>query len=218
MPFMAEEIYQELKFQSLEVSKFLESVHLEEWPKFNKRPTTNDKQLLNRMQEARKICSLGLEARQKAGIKVRQPLQSLKVKSKKLKGNNEFLELIKDEVNVKEIIFDKNINPPVGGEVELDIKITPELKAEGQLRDLVRIIQDLRKKAGLVPQQKIELIIETDGVGEKLIKQFEAEIKRATNAIVIEFSLARRSLDEGGKNDGEKIKIDEPAFKIKIKK
>ena len=89
---------------------------------------------------------MALEQRAKAGIKVKQPIKSLKVKSEKLKikENEELLNLIKDEVNVKEIIWDKNINQ----EVELDVEITPELKEEGELREFIRGLQDLRKKLG----------------------------------------------------------------------
>ena len=68
-----------------------------------------------------------------------------------------------------------------------------------------------------MPQQKIGLIIETDKNGEKLIKQFEKEIKKGTNTTSIEFSLARRSLGEGGENNSEEVKIDELKFRIKIK-
>ena len=151
-----------------------------------------------------------MEARQKDGIKVRQPIASLKIKNQKskIKDNKEILNLIKDEVNVKEIIFDDKINPPGGGEIELDTIITPELKNEGIARELIRNIQDLRKKEGLMPQQKIGLIIDVGDDGKKLIKQFEAEIKRGTNAATLEFN----------QNDGEEIKIDELKFKIKIQK
>ncbi|MEK7595934.1 MAG: DUF5915 domain-containing protein, partial [Patescibacteria group bacterium] len=162
-----------------------------------------DKKLLKIMTEVRKICSLGLEARAKAGIKVRQPLASLKIKNQKskIKNNKELLSLISDEINVRGIIFDAKIE----NKVELDTKITPELKAEGQLRGFIRAIQDLRKKAGLAPRQKIELIIET---GEDFVKNFSSEIKRGVNAGAIKFA----------KNDGEEIKIDGMEFKIKIKK
>ena len=145
-----------------------------------------------------------MEARQKDGIKVRQPLQKLKVKSLKLKVDKELLEVLADEINVKEIIFDKNI----ASDVELDIKITPELKNEGIVRELVRSIQDLRKKAGFNPQDKISLDMETDEAGGKLIKKFEKEIKKGTNTETMEFA----------KNKGEEIKIDELTLKIKIKK
>jgi len=168
------------------------------------------------MAEIRKIASLALEARAAAGIKVRQPLQKLKIKNLKFKINENLLNILRDEINVKEIIFD----PKIKNEVELDTKITPELKAEGQLRELVRLIQDLRKKAGLIPQNKINLAIETDEAGEKFIKDFENEIKKGTNSIEIE--LAKIGGEETKPrtefNSNAWVKIDELKFKIEIKK
>ena len=56
----------------------------------------------------------------------------------------ELLDLIKEEVNVKEVKFEK------GGkeEVILDTKITPALRQEGWVREFIRMIQDARKDAG----------------------------------------------------------------------
>ena len=198
-PFLAETIYQNLGNKN--------SVHLEKWPAFVKTSAGKpkiDKKLLSQMAEVRKICSLGLEARQKAGIKVRQPLSELRIKNLKLKTKKEFLNLIKDELNVKKIIFAAKIK----NEVELDIKITPKLRDEGNLREFIHAIQDLRKKEGLASQDKINLIIETDEMGEKFIKNFKNEIKKRTNSVEIKFV----------KNNGEEIKVDELKFKIEIKK
>ncbi|MEK9186091.1 MAG: class I tRNA ligase family protein, partial [Patescibacteria group bacterium] len=133
MPFTAEEI-----FQALRTSSDAESVHLTAWPEVGR----VDNNLLTQMSEVRKIVSLGLEARAKAGVKVRQPLQILKINSQgqSLKPAKdcpcELLDLIKDEVNVKEIIFVEKLEK----EVELDLKITPELKLEGEARDLMRAL------------------------------------------------------------------------------
>jgi isoleucyl-tRNA synthetase len=198
MPFVAEEIYQELKGEK-------ESVHLDEWPE-DVKLNVESRKLIDDMQEARKIVSMVLEERAKAGIKVRQPIASLKIKNQKskIKNNEELLKLIKDEVNVKEIIFGADIE----NEIELDTVISDDLRKEGIIRELSRNIQDLRKKVGLMPQQKIGLIIETDSNGEKLIKQFESEIKKGTNTISIEFS----------ENSGEELKVNELKFKIEIKK
>ena len=57
------------------------------------------------------------------------------------------MELIKEETNVKEINFGKVL--------KLDTEITPELKEEGMVREIIRNIQEARKKAGLKPKDKI---------------------------------------------------------------
>ncbi len=198
-PFVAEEIYQDLKGEEME-----KSVHLKNWPAA-KRVTSEEQNLLEEMKNVRRIVAFGLEERAKAKIRVRQPLSSLKlkIKNKKLKNNKKSLNLIKDEVNVKEVIFNENME----NEIELDIEITPELKQEGMARELTRDIQELRKKEGLTPQQKIKLIIETDSEGEKLTDNFMEGIKKATNSSTVKFSQVP---------EGEEIKIDKLVFKIKI--
>ncbi|MBI4692278.1 MAG: class I tRNA ligase family protein [Candidatus Terrybacteria bacterium] len=195
MPFVAEEIYQEV-FSSQSSAIRKESVHLESWPIVGK-ITSEDEQILETMIKAREITSTALEIRQKEGISIRQVSGSFSTTVSSLP--EEYINIVAKEINVKEI---KTGAP----ENKLDTKITPALKNEGMMRELVRNIQDLRKKAGLVPQDKVELIVKTDAVGEKLIKEFENEIKKGTNAKMIECS----------KNDGKEIKIDELIFRIKI--
>ena len=102
------------------------------------------------MAGARELASLILAKRAEQGIAVRQALAKVKYRNKEYRVKDEILELIKDEVNVKEIIFDDRIE----GEVELDTTMTDELKEEGQVREIIRHIQDLRKKAGLVPKDR----------------------------------------------------------------
>jgi isoleucyl-tRNA synthetase len=157
IPFLSEEIYQ--KIFNFQLSNF-NSVHLEEWPKVNKKSI--DKKLEEKMNKVREIVTLALAERAKAGIKVRQPLSSLKIKNQKGTSssparakikNNELLELIKEEVNVKKIIFDTKIKR----EVEIDTRITPELKEEGIIREVIRNIQEMRKKAKLRPKDRIQV-------------------------------------------------------------
>ena len=76
-----------------------ESVHLEKWPKADKKLI--DKKLEAKMVSARKICELGHSLRKLAKIKVDQPLAELKIEGKD--PGTEFNSLIKDELNVKEI-------------------------------------------------------------------------------------------------------------------
>jgi isoleucyl-tRNA synthetase len=133
------------------------------------------------------LASKGLEARMKAGINVRQPLMSLKIKNSVVVDSdelsNEFLEIIKDEVNVKEVLFDDSIN----GDVELDTNITPELKEEGMVREVIRAIQDLRKEAGLTVNDRVIFIVGTDEEGNNFVEKNKAEIMRVTLLKEIKF-------------------------------
>lgn len=152
MPFFAEEMYQGLKTQGM-----MESVHLCPWPKGRK---AEDKELEEKMDQVRNLVALAMAERVAKAIKVKQPLASLRVKNEKLsiKNDAELLALVEDEVNVKKIIFDARI----AGEIELDTNITPELKAEGLLRQIIRQVQDIRKEIGLKPGDKISIFFEGD--------------------------------------------------------
>ncbi len=180
MPFLAEETYQSIKEDNMS-----ESVHLSDWPKSNKKLI--DKDLEEKMDEVRAMVNLALAERAVKGIKVKQPLASLKIKNQKskIKGEQGLLDLVKDEVNVKDIIFDSKIEK----DVELDINITEELKEEGVIRDIIRQVQGERKKMGLVPQDKISVEMFVLGK-EKIIieKNKEALLKalRATEIITKE--------------------------------
>ncbi|KKT81487.1 MAG: hypothetical protein A3B07_01100 [Candidatus Yonathbacteria bacterium RIFCSPLOWO2_01_FULL_43_27] len=173
MPFLAEHLYQNIQGGK-------ESVHLEVWPTMEKPDTTT----LASMTEVRRIVSLALEARAKAGVKVRQPLASLMVKNtEKNISQNGLKDLIKDEINVKEVVFvDTSAE-----EVVLDTVITPELKKEGQFRDVVRTVQELRKQKGLTPSDMTVLKIETNEDGHALIEMFTEELKKLAHVSSVTF-------------------------------
>jgi len=172
-PFLAEEIFKNLTDK--------ESVHLEEWPKLEEKLI--DKNLEKQMEEVRKICEIGHALRKEAKIKVRQPLNKFSIFPAKRdpapRDNFQFsikedlVQLIKDELNVKKV----EIKTGRGElKVKLETKITPELKAEGEVRELVRQIQDLRKKNGCRWDEKIKVAGPNWPKDEKLQK----EIKKGT--------------------------------------
>lgn len=193
-PFFAEDLYRKLRGDNDP-----ESVHLCEWPKSGK----VNEEILTNMEEVRRIVSLALEKRMTANIKVRQPLRELRVKSLELKGKEEYLELIKDEVNVKEILFDQELET----EVILNTEITPELQKEGNVRELVRAVQDLRKQKNLLPSESVILKIETDEAGKKFVEESEKEIKKPTNVSDFVFE----------KNTGVELSIQDLKLTISIR-
>lgn len=206
-PFAAEDIWHKLKIENDE-----ESVHLAKWPARSMR-TGVGFPVESYMERVRKIVTLGLEARQKAGIKVRQPLAKLEVKDMNFETRRflfwkdyvrpeDYLDLIKEEINVKEVVENKNIE----GEGLLDIKISEELKQEGDYRELVRGLQEMRKNMGLTPNDVVALAFETSDAGRKLIEKFEGDLKKTVLVSGIEF----------GSNGGKEVRVDELSFRVDI--
>ena len=185
MPFSAESVYKIAGGKK-------ESVHLDDWSELTL--SDEEKELMINMQSVREIVSLGLDARDKANIKVRQPLASLilKAETSNLKASDELVQLIKDEINVKSVSFEEGDTLSI----ELDTVITAELKREGDLREFLRALQDMRKEKGLVPDDLVEtLTIQTDRDGEGFVKEFEEEIKKQIRVKNISFGELSQGVD-----------------------
>ena len=196
IPFFTEEMYSRLRLPGMP-----ESIHLFDWPEIDKEKIDND--LEEEMRILRNIISQALAERANAGIKIRQPVASLKIKNQlaaaKIKDNKELLDLIKEEVNVKEIIFDSDIQK----EVELDAEITPELKKEGILREIIHCVQMMRKEAGLKPEDKISIQYKGDSWLDKVLTDNK-------NFILEKLGAEKFELKKDENFDLEKeIKIDE---------
>lgn len=159
VPFIADEMYRSLKKEP--------SVHLANWPKAN----TNyiDYRLEEEMAEARRVVEATHAQRKEKKIKVRQPLPSLLTVTP-ITLSEDVRKIVAEEVNVKSVENKKGKNL----QVKLNFKITPQLQAEGQARELVRKIQLLRKQEGFSPADRI--IVFTPSWP----KVFEEYIKRET--------------------------------------
>lgn len=180
-PFFAEALYLSLTTNNKQQAA---SVHLEDWP-VSRKSSVASRKLLEAMSEIRRLASLALAEREKAGIKVRQPLAALKIKNKKskIKITEELLDLLKDEVNVKVIVLDTKLT----SEVELDTNITPELRKEGVMRELVRLTQGLRHDAGYTPDNKINFYIEAPVELLDIIEENLTDFKKDVKAKAVEF-------------------------------
>jgi len=123
IPFMTEEIYQNLVRSIFPEAR--ESIHHTIWPGADQESV--DQKLIGQMKLARETASQGLSARSNAGIKVRQPLAKVMVyvKQGQAELDQELLEIVKDELNIKELEF---VQDP---ESLLSYKVLPDNKLLG---------------------------------------------------------------------------------------
>ena len=283
-PFFMDNLYRDLIATTGKEN--FESIHLSDFPAYD--ANLVDKKLEHKMEQAQKISSMVLSLRKKEMIKVRQPLQRIMIPVLDAADREEILEvadLIKSEVNVKEIeliddasgILVKNIKPnfkvlgpkfgkdmrfvgqaiqnftqddivtiekdgeiliEVNGvstqitldEVEitsqdiegwlvanqgnltvaLDVTITEELRKEGNARELVNRVQNLRKETGLDVTDKIKLVLEKNDILEHSIASNEKYIMTETLTTELVF------VDE--LSDGTPISFDDVDSKILIEK
>ncbi|MDD5165142.1 MAG: class I tRNA ligase family protein [Candidatus Pacebacteria bacterium] len=176
-PFFAEYIYQE-------VGGELESVHLESWPKAGK----VDEDVLSGMKVVQSFTTAGLMKRTEGKVNVRQPLQKLTIKHRNnpIPRWDELKVVLMDELNVKEIVLENSVdqNDPTFT-VVLDTVITPELKAEGEFRELLRKVQDMRKEKGLSVSDKTSLVVTE--AERAIVEKYSDELKKLTNVTSISF-------------------------------
>lgn len=171
-PFVAEALWQKVTKHNFETED--KSVHLEEWPETKK----VKEGILDDMVIVRRVVEMGLAKRDELKIKVRQPLGKLEVMSKKLTlKNQELVDLIKDELNIKDISFTESEEESV----ILDITITPELKKEGMKREIVRLVNQLRKQGDMTIEDRISLSWwSEDEVVQSIFSDLADELKRDT--------------------------------------
>lgn len=276
MPFLADEIFKNLATVTTESSTDPISVHLQDWPKANKKYIKAE---LNQETHAvRKIVALGHAVRDKANLKVRQPLNMVQVALPKIISEKLVLQqkdVICEELNVKnlEILKDvhevvtqvvtpnaKLLGPKYGKDVQeiirkskagefevqadgsvkigdflldstevqigfqgkegfdvasdegisvvLDTSVTEALKQEGQAREIIRIIQDLRKDAGYNVSDRIYVYVKASKDLEQAVVAFSDYICKETLAIELqergEFEWDKEKLVD---IDGNELKV-----------
>ena len=205
-PFLAEELYHNLTGDN-------ESIHLKDWL-----PASEiDNSMLRDMNALRTAVNDGLSKRASEGIKVRQPLASVKLINTISQDTSaevaQFLiDIAKDELNVKSVEIVTDSEPESAQpSVVYDLTITPELKREGLMREIVRHVQSARKQAGLQIDDRIVLSISSDDSEiSQAVDAFADVIKAETLAVEL-----NSAADESEKYDA---KIEGKLVEISLKK
>lgn len=205
-PFLAEELYHNLTGDN-------ESIHLKDWLLAGE----IDNSMLRDMNALRTAVNDGLSKRASEGIKVRQPLASVKLvntisQDTPAEVAQFLIDIAKDELNVKsvEIVTDSE-SESAQPSVVYDLTITPELKREGLMREIVRHVQSARKQAGLQIDDRIILSISSDDSEiSQAVDAFADVIKSETLAVEL-----NSAADESEKYDA---KIEGKLVEISLKK
>ena len=201
-PFLAEELYHNLTGDN-------ESIHLKDWLPAGE----IDNSMLRDMNALRTAVNDGLSKRASEGIKVRQPLASVKLvntisQDTPTEVAQFLIDIAKDELNVKsvEIVTDSE-SESAQPSVVYDLTITPELKREGLMREIVRHVQSARKQAGLQIDDRIILNISSDDSEiYQAIDAFADVIKSETLAVELN-SVVNESEKYDAKIEGKLVEI-----------
>ena len=214
-PFLAEELYHNLTGDD-------ESIHLKDWLPAG----AVNEQALADMARTRELINNGLSLRMKqdehqVSIKVRQPLQRAAYAGARLAEYYE--QIMAEELNVKEIRWIESLDEHLADYdvtegvikpeswVEISKHLTPELKREGLMREVIRHVQSARKKAGLQVDDRIELnIASSDTEIAQAVDTFADTIKVETLAIKL-----GSAADDMEKYD---VKVDGKPVEIYLKK
>ncbi len=203
-PFIAEEIFQKVKSDSDPLS-----VHLMYWPKTE--AGLYDEVLESDMAKAKKIVELGHSLRAANSLRVRQPLSAVSFE-KFHKNHEEFENIILDELNIESCRETSEMSQPKEIQLDeikvaLDIALDDRLRSLGDTREVIRLIQERRKRSGLKPGQEIKASYTCDS---EPAREF---IKENAKEICLQASLS--SLNEDPSlEDGYEVTISTGIVKI----
>ena len=162
-PFVSEMIYQQL--MGLDAG----SVHHTDWP--SGWDSFQDLELEKNMSLIRRLVEQGHAIRKAESLRVRQPLASASITASQTLSD-ELLKIFRQEVNIEQTTLE--VKQDAQPSLEIDTKLTPELLEKGEMRDVIRQIQDLRKDAK-VPFDAL-VVVEISSWPER----YEEEIKSKT--------------------------------------
>ena len=191
-PFITEEIYQNLTDE--------ESVHLASFPIPDEKLINEE--LENKMELVRNLISLGRNAREEAKIKVRQPISEVIIDGKNKKVLADVIDLIKEELNVKEIVFAENLNE------YMNFSIKPNFKNAGsilgsKMPEFVKYLNSLKEEEIDNIRNNMNLEFEGIKITEDLIdikinaKEGFNVATENNNFIILNTTLTEELLNEG---------------------
>jgi isoleucyl-tRNA synthetase len=227
MPHISEVIYRDMvKAVS---PRAPESVHMLPWPS----PDEGfiDRKLELGMDLVRAFVETAARVRQEFNIKLRWPIRTVYIQAfsweskKALEG---LVSLLQSQLNCKAVVllepkdpFPPRVAGPIPsaeievGRIAVDVKITPDLKAEGTARELVRRLQTMRKEMDLGMEERVEVVIGVSDESDlKLLSSQQDYISREVRINGLKLS----GINEVFEGYTKEWEIDEKHFKLWIKR
>ena len=131
-PFITDDIYTKLTGE--------ESIHLSDFPVYDE-SKVNEK-IEKRMDLVRDLISLGRNAREEAKIKVRQPISKAILDGKNEKTISDLTDLIKEELNVKDVVFEKDLTKFMTLEIKPNFRVCGKMFGKN-INDFAKTLLEL---------------------------------------------------------------------------
>ena len=196
VPFLSEEMYRNLTNEK--------SVHLSNYPVFDQNAINEE--LEEKMSLVRSLISMGRQAREETKIKVRQPIQEVIIDGKNYDKLSDLVDLIKEELNVKEVVFEKDLSK------YMNFTIKPNFKTAGpilgaHIKDLVTVLNSYTQEEIKELQNNEEHFFEVDDqqynitldmVDIRIVAKdgFDVAMEN-NNFIILNTNLSKELIEEG---------------------
>ncbi|MFA6897269.1 MAG: isoleucine--tRNA ligase [Patescibacteria group bacterium] len=217
MPFLAEEIFKNLSERK--------SVHLEAFPEVSVEGINDE--LSQQMDLVRNVVTLGLAVRAQNRLKVRMPLATLEIQKEGIEAlNDELVEILKEELNVKEVKIVSAVEAREGWglspegtiRVALDLRLTEDLEIEGISREIIRQIQSMRKNAGYLRDDLVNVKYELSEDAVKFRKMFEKFTEEIKSECLLKELAAEKEVMKEEFDGVDELEVDGEKIILVVKK
>lgn len=196
VPFISEELFKSLSDE--------ESVHLVDYPNYDEN-MINDK-IEEKMDLVRDLVTLGRASREEAKIKVRQPLSKVIIDGKYQEIIGDLTELIKEELNVKEVQFEENLSEYMEFELKPNFKVCGKILGS-KVKSFGKVLSKIDAKDFLARLNEGDVNLEIDGEKTELKKDY-VEVKISAKEgfdvimennlfVILDTELTEELLEEG---------------------
>ena len=195
IPFISEEIYQNLTNK--------ESVHLSDYPICDE--SKINAQIEDKMDLVRDLISLGRYAREEAKIKVRQPISKIILNGEYKPVISDLDELIKEELNIKEVLYENDLNKYMNFEVKPNFKVCGPIFGSN-MKDFTLYLHNLTNDdiSTLESNNTIVITLDKEYTIDKSMIEIKITSKDGYNAqmennkfIILDTNLTDELLEEG---------------------